>query len=187
MCVIHKAVEEAHCTWLISLSANHWFPAHDLHKTTRHLDRINKELHSSLFVASLEDCWKMHLCKSHKQKKNLWSCDRTVTSPTSHIATVSVCSHWLVSPSEPAGCDCLAHNATGKTRALDSHWSADGCERGISSVLQSTHPELCMCVFLYLYSCLCIYCIMWFRSIGISNKSTRTAMYFFLGVYLLFY
>lgn len=117
------------------LVAHSWL---HMHKTI--LIILKKEQH----FYSLDDCWKC-TC-TNLTNKNLWSCDGTVTSPTSHITNVSVCSHWLVSPSEPAGCDCLAHNATGKTRALDSHWSADGCERGISSVLQSTHPELCVCV-----------------------------------------
>lgn len=78
-----------------------------------------------------------------------------VTGCSLHIATTSVGSHWLVSPSEPAGCDCLDHNATRRTGALDSHWSADGCENRISTVIHSTHPELCVCasvpVFMYLY------------------------------------
>lgn len=83
-------------------------------------------------------------CTNVKQTttKKRQSGDGTVTSPTSHVITVSVCSHWFLSHSEPAGCESLAHNETGKTRALVSHWSADGRHRGISSVLQSAAPEL---------------------------------------------
>lgn len=106
------------------------------------------ELRSSPSVCR-EDCWKIQLYKSwrngqtNKQQQRRQSGDGTVTSPTSHIIAVSVCSHWFLSLSEPAGCECLAHNETGKTGALDSHWSADGRHRGISCVLQSAAPELC--------------------------------------------
>lgn len=78
-----------------------------------------------------------HLYKCDKRNVAVWSDLSLISSP-------SVCSHWLVRPSEPAGWDCLAQNTTGKTTASDSHWSADGCERGISSLLQSSPRPVCL-------------------------------------------
>lgn len=118
VCVIHKDAERKHidiifiCKPLAVSLAN----AHSYKWTALFT-----------FCVSPEDCWKYNCTNLAQKKKSLWSYDRTVTLPTSHIITVSVCSHWFLSLSEPAGCECLAHNETGKIRALDSRWSAVGC------------------------------------------------------------
>lgn len=65
----------------------------------------------------------------------LWSHEGPFTPPMSPIITASVCTHWLLSLSEPVGCVCVAHNETGRSRALHSQWSADGSPAGISSLL----------------------------------------------------
>ena len=145
----------AHCWYLYLQTAGC-----QMNSSTVLLTFTNK-LHSSLSAPPLSVVGKSTCTDLTKGKNNLGSYDRTVTSPASHITSVSVCLCAVIDSWAPLSLLDVTVWLT-MQQGKPGPYIPIGQQMGVKEGLASCYSPLTqstVCKFLYLYSCLCIYYI----------------------------